>query len=79
MIEKGDERYHNFDLRTAVQSTDLIGKHVYEFKRKENELVPEIFILLITYFEVNPYLLKTEGLFRVAASLDKIDELQIHL
>lgn len=79
VIEKGEERYKNFNRDEAVQTADVIGKHIYEFKRKENEYVPEIFILLITFFEVNAELLKTEGLFRVAASLDKIDELQIHL
>ena len=37
--------------------------------------VPEIFLLLVSYFEVQPELMKTEGLFRIAASLDKLDEL----
>ena len=41
--------------------------------------VPEIFMLLISFFEVKPELMKTEGLFRIAASLDKLDELQVHL
>lgn len=45
----------------------------------DGEEVPEIFILLISYFEIYPQLLKTEGLFRIAASLDKIDEMQVHL
>lgn len=45
----------------------------------EGEEVPEIFILLISFFEVQPHLLKTEGLFRIAASLDKVDELQVHV
>jgi hypothetical protein len=65
-----------------VQTTDIIGKHLYEFKQRtfENQTpnkddVPEVFILLVSYFEVQPHLLKTEGLFRIAASLDKIDEL----
>jgi RhoGAP domain len=34
---------------------------------------------LIAHFELYPELLKTEGLFRIAASLDKIDELQMHV
>jgi hypothetical protein len=41
--------------------------------------VPEIFILLVSYFEAKPELLKTEGIFRKAASVEKIDELHIHL
>ena len=36
-------------------------------------------MLLVSYFEVQPNLMKTEGLFRIAASLDKLDELQVHL
>ena len=41
--------------------------------------MPEIFLLLVSYFEVQPDLMKTEGLFRIAASLDKLDELQVHV
>ena len=36
-------------------------------------------MLLVSYFEVQPDLMKTEGLFRIAASLDKLDELQVHV
>ena len=36
-------------------------------------------MLLVSYFGVQPDLMKTEGLFRIAASLDKLDELQVHL
>jgi hypothetical protein len=36
-------------------------------------------LLLVSYFEVQPDLMKTEGLFRIAASLDKLDELQVHV
>lgn len=62
----------------------MLGKHLYEFKQvpganADMEDVPEIFVLLVSYFEVQPHLLKTEGLFRIAASLDKIDELQVHM
>lgn len=52
-----------------------MGKHIYEFKRKGANEVPEIFILLVTYFEVQPHLMKTEGLFRKGACMDKLDEL----
>jgi len=58
---------------------DILGKHIYEFKRKGENDVPEIFILLVTFFEVQPHLMKTEGIFRKAASLDKLDEIHIHL
>ena len=36
-------------------------------------------MVLVTFFELQPQLLRTEGLFRKAASLDKLDELQVHL
>lgn len=41
--------------------------------------MPEIFILLVTFFEQNPEIMKTEGLFRISASLDRVDDLQIHI
>jgi hypothetical protein len=82
VLERGDEQYLNFNPETATHTLDVIGKHIYEFKQKILEdgsicqdNVPEIFMLLISYFEVQPELMKTEGLFRIAASLDKIDEL----
>jgi hypothetical protein len=80
VIEKGDDQYLNFNKHTAEWTTDIIGKHLYEFRQydgaaSDKEDVPEIFVLLISFYEVYPELLRTEGLFRVAASLDKIDEL----
>lgn len=62
-----------------MQTFDVIGKHIYEFKRKHSEDVPEIFVLLVAYFESQPHLLETEGVFRKAASIDKLDELHIHM
>jgi len=75
VLEKGDDLYNNFSIEGAVQTTDVIGKHIYEFQRKDKEKVPEIFVLIVSFFEINSNLLKTEGLFRIGASLDKIDEL----
>ena len=81
-MERGDEQYLNFNPETATHTTDIIGKHIYEFKQRtfedgtfNQDNVPEIFTLLISFFEVQPDLIKTEGLFRIAASLDKLDEL----
>jgi hypothetical protein len=84
VIEKGDDQYRHFVKETAEQTTDIIGKHLYEFRQfsgasVDKEDVPEIFVLLVSYFEVYPELLKTDGIFRVAASQDKIEELQIHI
>lgn len=44
----------------------------------END-VPEIFILLVSYFDIQPTLMRSPGLFLVGGALDKMDELQIHL
>lgn len=79
VLDKGDDKYLNFDLASAVQTTDVIGKHIYEFKRREGDQVPELFTLIVLYFEAFPGTLRAEGLFRVAASVDKLDELTIHL
>ena len=63
VLERGDEQYRNFNPATATQTTDVIGKHLYEFKRKnfedeeskdDKDSVPEIFVLLVSYFEVQP-------------------------
>jgi hypothetical protein len=55
VIERGDEQYLHFNQDTATQSTDIIGKHLYEFKQypgSAKDDVPEIFVLLVSYFEV---------------------------
>ena len=54
-----------------------MGKHISEFKRSGD--VPEIFILLVSFFEALPHLFKTEGIFRIACTSDKLDELETHL
>lgn len=41
-----------------------MGKHLYEFKRGGEDDVPEIFIILVKFFENKPELIRTEGLFR---------------
>eukprot|EP00347_Sterkiella_histriomuscorum_P023598 403334044 len=79
VLERGDEQYMDFNISTACQTVDVIGRHIYQFQRQQGSLIPDIFLLLVTFFESSPELLKTEGLFRIAASLDKLDTLQIHL
>jgi hypothetical protein len=41
--------------------------------------VPECFIVLVSYFDIQPALLKTQGLFILGGALDKIEELQVHM
>ena len=62
-----------------MQTFDIIGKHIYEFKNKGGDSVPDVFILLISFFEMHPELYKTEGLFRINGSSDLITELQCHI
>lgn len=75
VIDRCEERYKNFDPETAVPTYDIMGKHIMEFRRRHSQYVPEIFVLLVSFFEVHPQLLKSEGLFRIAASIEKMDEL----
>eukprot|EP00350_Pseudokeronopsis_sp_OXSARD2_P005054 CAMPEP_0170540726 /NCGR_PEP_ID=MMETSP0211-20121228/674_1 /TAXON_ID=311385 /ORGANISM="Pseudokeronopsis sp., Strain OXSARD2" /LENGTH=252 /DNA_ID=CAMNT_0010843237 /DNA_START=769 /DNA_END=1524 /DNA_ORIENTATION=- len=67
-------------LSTNLEQTqDVVGKYIHEFKRVGEHDVPEIFILLASYFEVNPELFKTRSLFVASCCQDHLDELQIHL
>lgn len=77
IVSKSDSKYVNFDSSTAVQTHQILGKHISEFPREEGETVPEIFTLIFNYFEANEENLKWEGLFRLAGNkelLGKIEE-----
>ena len=63
----------------AHQTHDIIGKNLHEFKRSGKNCVPDIFILLVAYFEINEDLLKLEGLFRKNGAIDRVEELQMHI
>ena len=59
-----------------------MGKHIAELKQLEGsakESVPEVFLLLIGYYEANPELMKTEIIFRKNSSQIKLDDLERHL
>ena len=58
---------------------DIIGKYLHEFKRKGENEVPEIFVLLVSYFEFEPAQLREPGIFVLGGALDRIEELRIHL
>lgn len=71
VVERGDDKYKSFKPCHSQQYTnDVIGKHLYEFMREDQDSVPDIFIALVNFFEYSPELLKTEGLFRVVACQD---------
>ena len=51
VIRSEDERYKDFDVETAEQSTVFMKKHIYEFQRGPDDDIPEIFTLLFHYFD----------------------------
>jgi hypothetical protein len=53
VISTSNAKYKNFDVSTAVQTYEIYGKHISEFKREEGELVPEVFTLIFEYFKQN--------------------------
>ena len=75
VIEKGNDRYKNYDPQNQNLTNDIIGKHIQEFQRETPESVPDIFIALINYFEEFPELMETEGIFRIVGNYERIDEL----
>ena len=69
-------KYKDFDVTTAVQSYDILGKHLYEFPRSEGETIPEIFTVIFNYFERNEDHMKQEGIFRLAGNKKLIKEIE---
>lgn len=76
IVSTSDSKYRKFDSEAAVQTYDIIGKHISEFKRADGDLVPEIFLLLFNYFEQNEVFMKTEGVFRLAADKELLDTIE---
>jgi hypothetical protein len=76
VVSTSDSKYKDFDLSTAVQGYEILGKHIYEFPRDEGELVPEIFTVLFSYFERNEAHISTEGLFRIAGNKETMKEIE---
>ena len=59
-----ESNYKDFDAGKAKMTYDIMGKHITEFRRREEDEIPEIFILLTQYFETNEEYMKLEGIFR---------------
>lgn len=76
VVSTSDAKYKDFDPSTAVQTYDIIGKHISEFPREETEAVPEIFTLIFNYFEENEKYLQTEGIFRLAGNKETLKEIE---
>ena len=76
VVSTSDSKYKDFDVSTAVQGYEILGKHIYEFPRDEGELVPEIFTVLFSYFERNEAHISTEGLFRIAGNKETMKEIE---
>lgn len=59
-----------------------MGKHLQEFKRpagSEDDGVPEIFVLLVNFFEENPKCLTPINIFRVSGNAQMVEELSVHV
>jgi hypothetical protein len=41
--------------------------------------VPEIFLVLVSYFEINSESYSTEAIFRKAGATDEVNRLQLHM
>ena len=66
----------------AIRTSDIFGKLLNQFRRRTEidiDEAPLIFWLLAGYFRRNPELFKTEGLFRITSSNDKLRILELHL
>lgn len=79
VVSHSDSKYEDFDPDTAVQTYDIIGKHISEFKRDEGENVPEIIQLVFSYFEQNEEYMKVQGIFRLSADTDLLQEIEEQL
>jgi hypothetical protein len=58
VLDKGEDKYADYDTDLAIQTYDIIGKHISQFKRPEPQSIhgtdgdiPECFMLLVNYFE----------------------------
>ena len=58
-----------------MQTYDVMGKHLSEFKCVEGH-VPEIFVILFDYFREKPGLIETEGLFRLSCDAEEAKKLE---
>lgn len=68
------------------KTNELLGQHLDQFntvsiRYNENydEEIPMIVYMLTYFFEQNPNLLKSEGIFRITGNAQKIAELNIHM
>jgi hypothetical protein len=79
VVSISDAKYKDFDISTAVQTYDIYGKHIAEFVRDENDIIPDVFTVIFSYFERNVNHMKTEGIFRLAGSKDTLKEIETNV
>lgn len=71
-----------FDEEEDELTSDIFGKKLCQFKRltgQPPDAPPLVFWLLAGYFRKNDQVMRTEGLFRVAAPEADVRELEIHM
>jgi len=76
VLSTSDSKYKNFDISTAIQTYDILGKHISEFPRGEEEAIPEIFTVIFSYFQMNKKHINTEGIFRLSGSKERLKEIE---
>lgn len=53
VVSTSDSKYKDFDVTNAVQTYDILGKHLYEFPKSEGEIIPDVFTTIFSYFYSN--------------------------
>lgn len=53
VVSTSDSKYKDFDISTAIQTYDILGKHLYEFPKSEGEIIPDVFTMIFSYFHSN--------------------------
>lgn len=79
VVSTSDSKYKDFDISTAIQTYDILGKHLSEFPRSDDEMIPEIFTVIFSYFKRNKGHMNTEGLFRLAGSKERLKEIEAEI
>ena len=53
VVSRSDSKYKDFDVTKAVQTYDILGKHLYEFPKSDGEIIPDVFTTIFSYFQSN--------------------------
>jgi hypothetical protein len=78
-----DKLMHSTDIPCGKKTHDVMYRKLNQFKQmdgsKDPDDVPEIFFLLVNFFDQNPSVYQYEGIFHVSCSDERLYELEVHL